>query len=60
MSDEVRPSEPLAETKPICTACNLPMDLQSREPVTWWCGLCRRFFNEEIELIGEKRSKEIL
>jgi hypothetical protein len=35
--------------KPPCPTCSMPLDLQSRELQTWWYGMCRKWFDEQLE-----------
>lgn len=33
----------------ICPVCENPLDLQQREPLLWFCAMCRKWFNEKLE-----------
>jgi hypothetical protein len=33
----------------ICHACSTPLDLQQRDPLLWFCALCRKWFDGELK-----------
>ncbi len=35
--------------KPPCPICSNPLDLQSRDPLTWWCALCKKWFEQFMQ-----------
>jgi len=40
---------PQSTSKPLCPICSAPLDSQRREPVTYWCGHCRKWFDGELK-----------
>lgn len=35
----------------ICPLCSQPLDLQQRDPLLWFCAMCRKWFNEKLERV---------
>jgi hypothetical protein len=35
----------------ICPTCSAPLDLQQREPLLWFCAMCRKWLNEKLERV---------
>jgi hypothetical protein len=33
----------------ICPTCEHPLDLQLRDPWTWWCAMCRKWFDGDLK-----------
>jgi ribosomal protein L37AE/L43A len=33
----------------VCPICQEPLDLQQREPMLWFCAMCRKWFDEKLE-----------
>ena len=34
---------------PRCPACSTPLELQLREPLVYWCAMCRKWFDGELK-----------
>jgi len=35
--------------KPPCPTCSAPLEPQQREPLVFWCGHCRKWFDRELQ-----------
>jgi ribosomal protein L37AE/L43A len=35
----------------ICPLCQEPLDLQQRNPLLWFCAMCRKWFNGEMKTL---------
>jgi ribosomal protein L37AE/L43A len=35
----------------VCPVCQGPLDLQQREPMLWFCAMCRKWFDEKLETL---------
>jgi hypothetical protein len=33
----------------ICPICEYPLDLQQRDPLLWFCAMCRKWFDGKLE-----------
>jgi hypothetical protein len=42
-----QPQQPYAG--PRCPACSTPLELQLREPLVYWCAMCRKWFDGELK-----------
>jgi hypothetical protein len=40
--------KPTSLSKPPCPISSTPLDLQSREPLVYWCALCRKWFDGQL------------
>jgi len=39
------PTESAQQESELCPKCGHQLDLQDRNPETWWCPMCRRYVN---------------
>jgi len=56
MTETTKPPTPLDKLiadwrSRICPTCSAPLDLQQREPLLWFCAMCRKWFNEKMERV---------
>jgi hypothetical protein len=35
----------------ICPLCEFPLEMQQREPLMYFCPMCRKFFDEELKKV---------
>lgn len=45
-------SQPAQPTmKPVCPHCPTPLNVQFKEPLVYWCGLCRKWLDGTLKLL---------
>jgi hypothetical protein len=46
----ITPAPTATPSKPVCpnTDCSYPLDLQQREPIFYWCAMCRKWFDGQL------------